>query len=66
MKRGKPPHLNACLIGFGQSFFQGQEPESFCPDYSIRAPEVLLTGKFDYRADTWYLGNIVSLYAQKM
>lgn len=48
------------LIDFGEAFLQGQEPTRLAQPDALRAPETILTNKFDYRLDLWRAGIAVS------
>ncbi|KAJ5626710.1 hypothetical protein N7528_004137 [Penicillium herquei] len=44
------------LFGFGESFFQGQEPEKLAQPGFLMVPETIFTDSFDYRVDLWRTG----------
>lgn len=47
------------IIDFGETFLQGQEPTKLTQPDALRAPETILTSKFDYRLDLWRAGIVV-------
>lgn len=51
--------FNIRLYDFGQSFFHGKEPEILMQPKMMKAPEGILTDKFDYRVDLWSIGYVV-------
>lgn len=48
------------LLDFGESFYQGQEPQKLAQPGSLRVPETIFTDCFDYRVDLWRTGCMVS------
>ena len=50
------------LFDFGESFFQGEEPESLAQPGLLRVPEIIFTGRFDHRVDLWRAGCMVSWF----
>jgi serine/threonine-protein kinase SRPK3 len=44
------------LVDFGNTFEQGHEPAHLAQPNSLRAPETILSDKFDYRVDLWDAG----------
>ncbi|KAJ5346331.1 kinase-like protein [Penicillium brevicompactum] len=51
--------LDIRLYDFGQSFFHGKEPEVLMQPRMMKAPEGILTDKFDYRVDLWSIGYLI-------
>ncbi|KAJ5204190.1 uncharacterized protein N7498_005069 [Penicillium cinerascens] len=47
------------LLDFGESFFQGKEPEKLAQASSLRVPETIFTDCFDYRVDLWRTGCMI-------
>lgn len=47
------------LLDFGESFYQGQEPQKLAQPGSLRVPETIFTDCFDYRVDLWRTGCMV-------
>ncbi|CAG8280143.1 unnamed protein product [Penicillium salamii] len=47
------------LLDFGESFFQGQEPQKLAQPGSLRVPETIFTDSFDYRVDLWRTGCMI-------
>lgn len=50
------------LFDFGESFLQGEEPESLAQPGLLRVPEIIFTGRFDHRVDLWRAGCMVSWF----
>lgn len=48
------------LIDLGEAFAYDAVPERLAQPPELRAPEVVFTGKFDYRVDLWCTGLTVS------
>lgn len=51
------------IIGLGQVFHHSTVPEKLAQRNDGQAPEIIFTGRFDYRVDLWRLGIVVSLPA---
>ncbi|CAG8000513.1 unnamed protein product [Penicillium olsonii] len=47
------------ILDFGESFFQGQEPEKLAQPGSHRVPETIFTDSFGYRVDLWRTGCMI-------
>ena len=48
------------IIDLGEAFAQGAEPGDLAEPGNLQVPEIILTGKFDYRVDLWRAGCMVS------
>ncbi|CAG8167275.1 unnamed protein product [Penicillium olsonii] len=53
------PLMDVCLLDFGGSFFEDKKPETLDQSVLTQAPETLLMGAFDYKVDTWALGDLM-------
>ena len=49
------------LIDWGETFVHGAEPTKLAQPADLRAPEIIFSGRFDYRLDLWRVGCTVSL-----
>ncbi|RJE21752.1 STYKc [Aspergillus sclerotialis] len=47
------------LIGAGESFLQGEEPEKLAQPRTLRVPETIFTDSFDHRVDLWRVGCMI-------
>ncbi|KAJ5633376.1 hypothetical protein N7490_009715 [Penicillium lividum] len=47
------------LLDFGESFYQGQEPQKLAQPGSLSVPETIFTDCFDYRVDLWRTGCMI-------
>ncbi|KAJ5124952.1 uncharacterized protein N7515_008777 [Penicillium bovifimosum] len=47
------------LLDIGESFLQGEEPETLAQPGSLRVPETIFMDSFDYRVDLWRVGCMI-------
>lgn len=47
------------ILDFGESFRQGHEPTDVAQPVNLRPPELIFTGRIDYRSDLWHAGMFV-------
>ena len=47
------------ILDFGESFRQGAEPTDIAQPANLRVPELIFTGRIDYRSDLWHAGMMV-------
>lgn len=49
------------LLDFGETFTNGTEPERIAQPGGLRAPETLVTDRFDHKLDLWRVGAVVRM-----
>ena len=50
------------LLDVGESFLQGEEPKMLAQPGTLRVPEIISKGSFDYRVDLWRAGCLRSAF----